>query len=449
MTLADILPSLRASLPPSLHGDVWPADTRWAGNGDLLVGGVSLTQLAAEHGAPAYLVDEADVRLRCRQYLAAFGAGRVSYTAKALLSIGIARWIAAEGLGLYVGSAGEVRVAQAAGFPMDRAVLYGSAKTPQDLDAAYAAGVGTIVVESLSEVTRLAATAPAGQRVLLRVLAGPEPADGRDHRFGPRIGTGEADTAVARIAGQPRLRLAGFDCSVGHQVSRFSVYEREIRRIVAFCAAAHARHGIDVTQVNLGGGHAVPYSGTDLGFALDAFASRIRAVLHLELDRHRLTEPALTVSPGRAIVSLAGVTLYRVMSAVRGQDGRHVVAVDGGMTDCPAAALCGGAHTAALVGRTSRAGLEPATVVGRHNDTDDVVVPTLHLPADIHPGDLLAVAGTGAYHHSRACNYHLVGRPPLIGVTGGQARTLVRRETVTDLLSRDADHAGPVERCSS
>ncbi|MEV0567763.1 Lrp/AsnC ligand binding domain-containing protein [Dactylosporangium sp. NPDC050588] len=257
-------------------------------------GGVSLTGLAAEHGTPTYVLDEADVRLRCRQYLTAFGAGRVAYTAKALLSVGIARWIEQEGLHLYVGSAGELRVAQAAGFPSDRTVLYGSAKTPQDLDAAYAAGVGTIVVESLSEITRLAATAPHGQRVLLRVFAGPEPADGADNRFGPRIGTGEANTAVTRIVGQPGLRLAGFDCSVGHQVSRFSVYERELHRIVAFCAAVKARHG--------------------------------------------------------------------------------------------------------------------------------------------------AVAGTGAYHHSRASNYHLVPRPALIGVAGGQARTLVRRETLTDLLSRDSDH---------
>ncbi|MEV4517469.1 diaminopimelate decarboxylase [Dactylosporangium sp. NPDC049525] len=442
MTLAEIIPSLRASLPPSLNGDVWPAGARWAPHGDLVVAGVGLTDLATAHGTPTYVVDEADVRLRCRQYLAAFGAGRIAYTAKALFSIGVARWIAEEGLGLYVGSAGELHVARAAGFPMDRVVLYGSAKTPEDLDAAYAAGVGTIVVESLSEVTRLAATAPHGQQVLLRVLAGPEPADGSDHRFGPRICTGEAETAVARIAAQRGLRLAGFDCSVGHQVSRFSVYEREVRRLVEFCAAMHSRHGVDVTRLNLGGGHAVAYSGADLGFALDAFASRIRAVLHLELGRHQLAEPALTVSPGRAIVSRAGLTLYRIMSVIRGQDGRRVVAVDGGMTDCPTAALCGGAHTAALIGRASRADLEPATVVGRHNDVDDVIVPTLQLPADVHPGDLLAVAGTGAYHHCRASNYHLVGRPALLSVADGQARTLVRRESLTDLLCRDADHGG-------
>ncbi len=388
------------------------------------------------------MLAEHDVRLRCRQYLAAFGAGRVAYTAKALLTVGVARWIAEEGLGLYAGSAGELQVARAAGVPMDGVVLYGSAKTPEDLEAAYAAGAGTIVVESLSEITRLAATAPHGQRVLLRVHTGPEPAGGADHRFGPRIGTGEAETAVARIAAQRGLRLAGLDCSAGHQVSRFSVYEREVRRLVEFCAAMHLRHGVDIARLNLGGGHAVTYSGTDLGFALDAFAARIRAVLRLELARHRLPEPQLTVSPGRALVSRAGLTLYRILSVIRGQDGRRVVAVDGGMTDCPAAAHCGGAHTAALIGRAALAAPEPATVVGRHNDTDDVVVPTLHLPADVHPGDLLAVAGTGAYHHSRASNYHLVGRPALLTVADGQTRTLMRRESLTDLLTRDTDHDG-------
>jgi diaminopimelate decarboxylase len=439
MTLAEIIPSLRSSLPPTLMGDIWPAGAHWAGDGDLVAGGVGLTALAAAHGTPTYVVDEADVRLRCREYLAAFGAGRVAYTAKALLSVGVARWIAEEGLGLYAGSAGELHVARAADFPSDRVVLYGSAKTPEDLDAAYATGVGTIVVESLSEITRLAATAPRGQRVLLRVLAGPEPAGGVDNRFGLRIGTGEAESAVARIVGQPGLRLVGLDCPVGHQVSRFSVYEREVRRIVEFCAAMHARHGIDVTRVNLGGGHAVAYRGDDLGFALGAFAGRIRSVLHLELDRHRLPEPALTVSPGRAIMSRAGLTLYRIIAVISARNGRRIVAVDGGMTDCPTAALCGGTHSAALIGRASRADLEPATVVGRHNDIDDVVVPTMQLPADVHPGDLLAVAGTGAYHHSRASNYHLVARPALLSVTGGRTRTLVRRESFTDLLSRDAD----------
>jgi diaminopimelate decarboxylase len=442
MSLADIIPSLRSSMRAPLTAEVWPTTASWGEHGDLVVGGVGLTAVAAGHGTPTYVIDETDVRLRCRDYAAAFGRDGVAYTAKALLSRGIARWLAEEGLGLYVGSAGELRVAQAAGFPAGRIVMYGSAKTPEDLEAAYTGKVGTIVVESLGEITRLAATAPRGQRVLLRVLAGPEPVGGRDSRFGLRVGSGEAEAAVARIVAQPGLRLVGLDCSVGHQLSSFSVYEREVRRVVEFLASVRARYGIEMTEVNLGGGHAVAYSGGDQSFALGAFANRIRAVLRLNAERHGVPAPRLTVSPGRAIVSRAGITLYHVVSVTRCQDGRCLVAVDGGMTDCPAGALCGGQHSAVLLGRTTCAELLPTTVVGRHNDVDDVVVPTLELPSDVHPGGLLAVAGTGAYHHSRASNYHMVTRPALLSVREGRVSTLVRRESVADLLARDVDEQG-------
>jgi diaminopimelate decarboxylase len=398
-----------------------------------------MTALAARHGTPTYVVDEADVRLRCRDYVTAFGRDGVSYTAKALLSRGVARWLADEGLGLYVGSAGELQVAEAAGFPADRIVMYGNAKTPEDLEAAYRAGVGTIIVESLGEISRLAATAPRGQRVLLRVLTDPPAADGCDSRFGLRIGTGDAMAAAARITAQRGLTLVGLDCSVGHQISRFSLYEREVRRIIEFIATLRARHGIELTELNLGGGHAVAYTSSDPSLALNAFANRIRGVLNLETQRRGLPAPRLTVSPGRAIMSRAGITLYRVVSVTRDQDGQRLVAVDGGMTDCPNGALCGGRHTAVLVGRTSGAQSIPTIVVGRHNDVEDVIVPHLDLPSDVHPGDLLAVAGTGAYHHSRASNYHLIGRPALVGVRDGHIRTLVRRESTVDLLAREVD----------
>ncbi|MET7400266.1 alanine racemase [Dactylosporangium sp. NPDC005572] len=427
MTLTDILPTLRSSLPAHLGAGVWPLTARWGDGGDLRVGGVSLAAVAAEHGTPTFVLDEADVRDRCRAYAGAFGAADVAYTGKALLTVDVARWVAAEGLGLYAGSAGEVRVAERAGFDMGRVVLYGSAKSPEDLDVAYRAGVGTIVVESMGEITRLAATAPAGQRVLVRMVDGP------DRRFGMRIAGGEAAAAVARIAAQPGLRLAGFDCSVGHQLSRFSQYEREISRLCEFGAAMYRAHGVRPEQLNLGGGHAVAYRPEDFDLALEGFATRMRSVLHLEADRHGLPAPRLTVSPGRAVVARAGVTVYRVLAVTRTQGGDRLVAVDGGLSDHPATA-----HGAVLVGRTGRAACGPAVVVGRHNEAGDVVASDASLPADVHPGDLLAVAGTGAYHHARATNFHLVTRPTLLALAGGRSRVLIRRESLDDLLARDA-----------
>jgi diaminopimelate decarboxylase len=226
-----------------LETAVWPATADRSQYGDLLVGGVAMSSVAATHGTPVYVIDETDMRQQCREYADAFGHRGAAYTAKALLSRAIARWIVEERLGLYVSSAGELHVAQAVGFPADRIVLYGNAKTPEDLRAAYLGRVGTIVVESLGEIPRLAATAPPGQRLLLRVLTGMELADGVDRRFGLRIDTGEAHDAVARIVAQKGLQLVGLDCSVGHQITHVAAYEREVRAVTGFLAAVGAHHG--------------------------------------------------------------------------------------------------------------------------------------------------------------------------------------------------------------
>lgn len=416
---------------------VWPS-TAMLHDGDLRIGAVAMTDIVARHGTPTYVIDEDDVRSRCRDYVAAFGAGNVAYAAKALLTRAVARWITEENLGLYIGSAGELHVAASAGVTADRIMFYGNAKTPQDLQAAYAAGVDTIIIESLGDITRLAATAPVGQRVLLRVITGHEITDGVDRRFGLRIDNGEADAAVARIAAQPHLRLAGLDCSLGHQITRFAPYEREVRTLVEFLATA-ARRGPCPEVLNIGGGHAVAYTERDPAFPVDAFAERITAIADAHADRLGIAAPTLTVSPGRALVARAGVTLYRVIAATHDRHDRRLIAVDGGMSDCPAGTLCGGRHTASLFGRPSHAEAVTTIVVGRHNDTDDVVIADAALPADVRPGDLIAVAGTGAYHQSRASNYHHVGRPPLVAVRDGHEHLLIRRETFDDLDSRDLD----------
>lgn len=423
----------------SIDNGIWPATAQRSPASDLTIGRVAMSSVVGTYGTPVYVIDEMDVRQRCREYTEAFGHGGVAYTAKALLTRAVGRWIAEERLGLYASSAGELHIAQAAGFPADRIVLYGNAKTPQDLHAAYRGRVGTIVVESLSEIPRLAATAPPGQRLLLRVLTGMEMADGVDRRFGLRIDTGEAHDAVTRIVAQKGLQLVGLDCSVGHQIAHVAAYEREVRAVTGFLAALSARHGLYLTELNIGGGQAVAYSGHDRSLVPAEFADRIRGVVRAEADDARVPEPHLTVSPGRAIVARAGVTVYHVIAVNRDRHGRRLIAIDGGMSDCPTSALCGGQHTATLIGRTPHAPSVLSIVVGRHNDSDDIIVPTMHLPADTRPGDLLAVAGTGAYHHSRATNYQLVGRPPLVSVRDGHSHTLIRRETLDDLDTRDMD----------
>lgn len=331
-------------------------------------------------------------------------------------------------------------------------MLQGDAKSPTDLAAALDYGVGTIVIESGSEIPRLAALLRRRQRVLLRVL--PDWDNGRVEtmsmlpaapvadRFGvPAAGT-SLDEMVRRITDQPMLELVGLDFFLGSQTSRFGGYERAIHHLVATMATLTQRHGTQLTEINIGGGHAVPGTDADGQFALDAFASRARKVLRVACDEHDLPVPRLAVAPGRAIVARAGVALYRVLAVRRDPDGHQLVAVDGGLSDNPRPALYGARYTAVLLGRLSRAQDQRTTVVGRHDEPGDVLVRDAPLPGDLRPGDLLAVPCSGAYQLSLASNYNLVPRPPLVAVNNGRTRLLVRAETVDDVLARDLDSPG-------
>ena len=426
MTLSELLPSLRTSLRPPLDPAVWPHTARWAAEGDLLVGGVRMTRLAATYGSPVHVLDEADVRSRCAEYVAAFGAGAVAYSAKAGLTADAGRWIAGEGLGCYTTSAAELKTALLAGFRPAHLTLCGRSKSVADLEAAFGCGAA-IVVGSIGEAETVAARAPIGQRVLVRVL----PSAGRS-RYGLPLGTSTALAAIAAVLASPNLTLAGLDCSIGHQLSRFQAFESCLRETMAFCAVIRARLGVSVPALNLGGGHAVAYADGDHDFAVAAFAGRVRGLLRLSAERYGIAEPRLTVSPGRAIVARAGVTLHRV-GALVAVDGLRTVVLDGSVPDCVTTEGCAGRHTAYLIGRVSSAPSQPVVMVGGADEAQRAPVSAVRLPADVVAGDLVAVAGTGAYHHRRE---PFVGRPAVIGVADGLARTLVRRETLHDLLRR-------------
>ncbi|GIF97641.1 diaminopimelate decarboxylase family protein [Catellatospora citrea] len=435
MTLADVIPSLRSSLPPrGLDRELWPLTTEH-GRGGISVGGVPLMEIEQEYGTPAYVLDEADVRERCAAYCAAFGPAQVVYAAKALLSRGLLRWIDEAGMGLAVYSTGQWQLALAAGFPAERVVVHG------DVDAR---GAGRVVIESAADIARLTCTRrPQRQKVMLRLLPAQLgfakaglPACPSQDRFGVPTDGAELAELVEEITSNPLLDLVGLDVYLGSQLAQFGGYEHAITQLVAACADLRRSHGVHIEEINLGGGFAVAHTGQETTLPVDPFAARMRRVLALACDRASVQPPRLSVTPGRAIVARAGVALYRVL-AVRHEQGHQLVAVDGGLSDNPRPALYGARYTAVLVGRPSTAATVPTTVVGRHDEAGDVLVRDEPLPDDLRPGDLIAVPGCGAYHFPLASNYDLVGRPPLIAVRDGQARVLVRRETLDDVLRRD------------
>ncbi|MFK4066872.1 diaminopimelate decarboxylase [Streptomyces sp. NPDC029674] len=438
-------PPLPAATGLDAELSVWPTSTTRLAHGDLAVGGVALTDVAERFGTPTYLIDEDDVRSRCRTYRQAFPDGEVLYAAKAFLCRAMAHWVAEEGLGLDVCSAGELELAVTTGFPADRIVLHGNAKSPHDLRAALRLGVGRIVIDSASEIARLAAAVPHGsrQKVLVRVVPGIA-AGGHtkirtgtdDQKFGLSLTDGSAQHAVARILGQPTLELVGLHCHLGSQITTEKPFLAAVRRMVGLLARIQDQHGVTLPELDLGGGHGIAYRPGEEALDITTLARKVRGELTASCAAAGLPVPRLTVEPGRAIAGPAGVALYRVL-AVKHTGATTFVAVDGGMSDNPRPALYGVRYAPRLVGRRSTAEPAPATVVGRHCEAGDILASDVPLPGDIRPGDLLAVPVAGAYHLSMASGYNLVGRPPVVAVAEGHARLLVRRESLEDFRSRD------------
>ncbi|MEU9133022.1 diaminopimelate decarboxylase [Kitasatospora sp. NPDC048540] len=437
-----------AVLPQSGHplGSPWPASARAGAHGDLLVGGVGLAEAADRFGTPLYVLDEQEVRARARAYRTALPEAEVLYAAKAFLCSAMADWVGEEGLGLDVCSAGELRLAVAAGFPAHRILLHGNAKSPEELRLALRLRVGRIVIDSLAEIPRLAAltVARSPQAVLVRVV--PEVAAGHHpavrtgvggQKFGFPVRGGDAAEAVRRVLEQPGLRPAGLHCHLGSQITEVEPYLTAVDRLVDLLAEVRDRHGVELPELDLGGGHGVRYRPGEPALDLADFARRVPDRLAEACGRHGLAVPRLLVEPGRAVAAPAGVAVYRVLTVKHGSDGRVFAAVDGGMSDNPRPALYGSKYAVRLVGRATDAAPHPVDVVGRHCEAGDVLVPGALLPADLRPGDLLAVPAAGAYQLSMASGYNLVGRPAVAAVDRGRARLLIRRETVEDFRTRE------------
>jgi diaminopimelate decarboxylase len=426
---------------------LWPRTVNRAEDGALRVGGVDVRDLATEFGTPAYIFDEADFRARCRDFRGAFTGADVFYAAKAFCSKTVVRIIAEEGMNLDVCTGGELAVALAAGMPPERVKMHGNNKSIMELNRALDAGVGWIVVDSFEEIDRLTALARERgirPRVMVRVTVGVEAhthefiaTAHEDQKFGFSLASGKAFDAAARIIRDGVLELAGLHSHIGSQIFDTSGFEVSARRVLALQDSLRTELGVIPPELDLGGGFGIAYTSQDDPSTPGDLAGRMFKIVEQECAARQLPVPHLSIEPGRALVGPAMFTLYEV-GTVKDVDGiRTYVSVDGGMSDNIRTALYDAAYSASLVGRASAASPMLARVVGKHCESGDVVVKDEFLPADVQPGDLLGVPGTGAYCRSMASNYNHVPRPPVIAVVDGVARVIVRRETEDDLLALD------------
>ncbi|WP_297740410.1 diaminopimelate decarboxylase [Nocardioides sp.] len=436
--------------PNELVPLLW-SDTARKADGVLSVGGVTLLDVVAQEGSPAYVLDEVDFRARARAFKEAFAAYDVFYAGKAFLSTTTVRWLAEEGLNLDVCSGGELTVAERAGFPMDRVGFHGNNKTEGELSRALELGVGRIIVDSFHEIERLERlTSELGRRarVMVRVTAGVEAhtheyiaTAHEDQKFGFSITSGDALEAVRRVHDASGLDLLGLHSHIGSQIFDSSGFEVAARRVLALHARVSVEIGVAMPEMDLGGGFGIAYTTQDDPSDPAQLATEMTKIVEHECRALGIDEPRLSIEPGRAIVGPAMCTVYTVGTvkdvALDGGARRTYVSVDGGMSDNIRTALYDADYSATLANRTSAAPPRLARVVGKHCEAGDILVKDEFLPADVAPGDLVAVPGTGAYCRSMASNYNHALRPPVIAVRDGKISVVLRRETEDDLLATD------------
>lgn len=443
-----------------LAPNVWPRNTVRGDDGVTRIAGVKVTDLAAEFGTPLFVIDEDDFRGRCREIATAFGGGdNVHYAAKAFLCSEIARWINQEGLCLDVATGGELAVALRAGFPPQRITFHGNNKSVGELQTAVNAGVGHIVIDSLIEIDRLdAVAAEAGvvQDVLVRVTVGVEAhthefisTAHEDQKFGLSLASGAAMDAIRRVFAAEHLRLIGLHSHIGSQIFDVAGFEVAAHRVIGLLSDVVAEFGVDKTAqlsvIDLGGGLGISYQPQDDPPPMSELAAKLAAIVRDESAAVGLPTPQLVVEPGRAIAGPGTITLYEVGTikdvAVSATGHRRYVSVDGGMSDNIRPALYDAHYDVRLVSRglpgLGEAGALPelARIVGKHCETGDIIVRDTWVPEGMVPGDLIAVAATGAYCYSMSSRYNLLTRPAVVAVRDGKARLMLRRETVEDLIS--------------
>lgn len=418
----------------------------------LYIGGVDMVELAHEYGTALYVYDEADLTHRMNTYLEAFCSrypnSDVAYASKAFLNKAAARLAQEAGLCLDVSGGGELAIAQAVGFPMERVIVHGNNKTPQELREAIQAGVGRIVADSRIEIARISAIAQelgVEQEIYMRITPGVE-ADTHeyirtgceDSKFGFTMREDFAFECIKTALEAPHVHLAGLHMHIGSQIFALHSFGEAIDVMVEFISRIKDFYNYEIDEVDVGGGLGIAYTAEDKPATIDEFAEVTVSSLVAACEKYGVKQPRLLTEPGRSMVATPGVTLYTVGILKTLPGIRKYVAIDGGMSDNVRTALYHADYEPVVANKAGQPRTEIVTICGKHCESGDAVAidrPLQHPDLD----DIICVFGTGAYCHSMSSNYNGQPRPGIVFVKDGQARLVTRRETYADLMACDID----------
>ena len=427
--------------------------------GALSIAGCSAEKLVKEYGSPIFVLDQDDFFVRTKAWQTAlnesFGTGKLYYAAKSFICVEVAKWLKELKVGLDVCTGGELAVALAADFPASDIEFHGNNKSVAEITTAIKNGVGTIVIDSFDELSRVAKIASdfkKVQKVYLRLTPG---IDAHTHefistahedvKFGFSIASGDAQIAIDKCMAESSLNLAGIHCHIGSQIFEVSGFELAAQRLVAVLAAFRDKYSKELAELNIGGGYGIAYTKNESGISPAQVIPAIAQVIKSECAKAKLSVPKVSIEPGRAIVGPTTTTIYVVgtTKSVTLENGakRRYISVDGGMSENIRPALYGATYSVFLANRDSAAKAINSRIVGKHCESGDILISEIDMPEDVKAGDLLAIPATGAYGRSMASNYNHMPRPSVIAVINGTAREILRRETEDDLLNLDVIQA--------
>jgi diaminopimelate decarboxylase len=427
--------------------------------GSLSIAGCTAEKLVKEYGSPIFVLDQDDFFVRTKAWQTAlnesFGTGKLYYAAKSFICVEVAKWLKELKVGLDVCTGGELAVALAADFPASDIEFHGNNKSVAEITTAIKNGVGTIVIDSFDELSRVAKIASdfkKVQKVYLRLTPG---IDAHTHefistahedvKFGFSIASGDAQIAIDKCMAESSLNLAGIHCHIGSQIFEVSGFELAAQRLVSVLAAFRDKYSNELAELNIGGGYGIAYTKNESGISPAQVIPAIAQVIKSECAKAKLSVPKVSIEPGRAIVGPTTTTIYVVgtTKSVTLENGakRRYISVDGGMSENIRPALYGATYSVFLANRDSAAKAINSRIVGKHCESGDILISEIDMPEDVKAGDLLAIPATGAYGRSMASNYNHMPKPSVIAVVNGTAREILRRETEDDLLNLDVIQA--------
>jgi len=418
--------------------------------GHLVIGGCDVVDLAEEFGTPLYLFDESTLRHKCREFKDEFCKYHpdtlVIYASKAFLNRALALIFKEEGLGLDVVSGGDLSIAHSVDFSLDKVYFHGNNKTQEELNLALDLGVGRIVVDNFYELellNKIAGQRGISQDILLRLTPGVDPHTHQytttgtiESKFGFPLATGQAEEAVNQALSASNLNFLGFHFHLGSPVPEIQPYELAIEIVVRFAREMNRKFGFDLSEFDIGGGFAVPYTLDSKVPTIADYARAVTGKLNSLVSELGLSHPRLIMEPGRAIVGQAGVALYKVGVIKEIPGIKKYVCVDGGMSDNIRPALYGAKYEALVANKASEAEREVVTIAGKLCESGDILTNDINL-ASVHPGDIIAIPVCGAYSIPMASNYNVMPRPAIVMVKESRAHLIRRRETYQDLMNLD------------